>query len=76
MYRPPSSKAIWADRFALQIEKSRLLKDGIYIARDLNIDFKNADMTNNKWKKVTETHDLCQVREMRQKLNNAAIALC
>ena len=60
MYRPPSSNAEWADWFSLQIEKSRLLKDEIYIAGDLNIDFKNADMINNKWKQVIETHDLYQ----------------
>ena len=60
MYRPPSSNAEWADRFSLQIEKSRLLKDEIYIAGDLNIDFKSGNMTNNKWKQIIETHDLYQ----------------
>ena len=60
VYRPPSSKSEWIDTFFLQIEKSLLLNNEIYIAGDLNIDFKDGNAANNKWKHVIETHDLSQ----------------
>ena len=60
VYRPPSSKSEWIDTFSLQIEKSLLLNNEIYIAGDLNIDFKDGNAANNKWKHVIETHDLSQ----------------
>ena len=60
VYRPPSSKSEWIDTFSLQIEKSLLLNNKIHIAGDLNIDFKDGNAANNKWKHMIETHDLSQ----------------
>ena len=58
VYRPPSSKSEWINTFSLQIEK--LLNNEIYIAGDLNIDFKDGNSAHNKWEHVIETHDLSQ----------------
>ena len=46
--------------FSLQIEKSLLLHDEIYIAGEINIDFKDGNAANNKWKHAIKTHDLSQ----------------
>ena len=57
VYRPPSSKSEWIDTFCLQIENLLILNNEIYIVGDLNIDFKDGNAANNKWKHVIETHN-------------------
>ena len=46
--------------FFLADRKSLFLNNEIYVAGDLNIDFKDGKAANNKWKHVIETPDLSQ----------------
>ena len=61
VYRPPSSAANWCDIFSDQIDKAVTVCDEIYIMGDLNIDFKNGQLMNTKWKNLIESNDLTQV---------------
>ena len=61
VYRPPSSASNWCDIFSDQIDKAVTVCDEIYIMGDLNIDFKNGQLMNTKWKNLIESDDLRQV---------------
>ena len=58
VYRPPSSTAEWSEIFSRQIEKSLAFTDEIYLMGDFNIDIKDRNLCNTKWKHVVETNDL------------------
>lgn len=58
VYRPPSSASEWYENFSIQIEKSLGEINEIYIMGDLNVDFQNQTLTNNKWKHIIELQDL------------------
>ena len=49
-YRPPSSPTEWTDKFSRQIEKSLTFTDEIYLMGDFNIDIKDEQLCNTKWK--------------------------
>ena len=61
VYRPPSSTAEWSEIFSRQIEKSLAFTDEIYLMGDFNIDIKDRNLCNTKWKHVVETNDLHQL---------------
>ena len=55
VYRQLSSTAEWTDIFSQQIEKGILSLNEIYIMGDINVDLKNNQHTNKKWKQTVET---------------------
>ena len=60
VYRPPSSTTEWTDLFSRQIEKSLTFTDEIYLMCDININIKDEQLCNNKWKHAMEINDLKQ----------------
>ena len=61
VYRPPSSTAEWSEIVSRQIEKSLAVTNEIYLMDDFNIDIKDRNLCNTKWKHVVETNDLHQL---------------
>ncbi|MCU7800562.1 MAG: reverse transcriptase family protein [gamma proteobacterium symbiont of Lucinoma myriamae] len=61
LYRPPSSKAEWFEQFSSQMEKSMTYSDEIYVMGDINIDIREGNITNTKWKHEVEIFDLHQL---------------
>ena len=61
VYRPPSSTTEWTDLFSRQIEKSLTFTDEIYLMGDINIDIKDEQLCNTKWKHAMEINDLKQL---------------
>ena len=54
VYRPPSSPTLRMDR---QVEKSLTFTDEIYLMGDFNIDIKDEQLCNTKWKHAIEIND-------------------
>ena len=61
VYRPPSANAEWCDKFSEQIEKALSIADETYIMGDINIDCKNGELLNSRWKQTVEINDLHQI---------------
>ena len=61
VYRPPSAKAEWIERFSNQIDESSSKCAEVYIMGDINIDIINGIILNNNWKQQIELHDFTQL---------------
>lgn len=61
VYRQPSAKNDWFDKFSVQLERSEYKNNELYIMGDLNIDIKDGRITNTTWKHITELNNLHQV---------------
>ena len=63
VYRPPSAKTEWFEKFSKQIEDAACDVSEIYLMGDFNIDICNGEITNTNWKTVIELNDLSQLND-------------